>query len=138
MKNLFVFTVIILLFFAACKTSQDATKTQPILTQSPTRQNQPQNEDEKQKLMQMEYKPEVKQLSSKELLDLESLAMDKANLNCKKQILTNGSEPANPDDLVYIDEQLIMIEKYLKKMAPDSVRMSYFEKKFTEFLQNCM
>ncbi len=139
MKIKFLIPALAILLIFSCKTKKDAVSDQqPAVAPQQTNQL---TAEEKDKLLQSEYKPEVKsKVSEEEMNFLSNQAEEKANLTCKKQNIQkriDAGEQVDPSELTYIDSSLEEIDKLMTKFANEPVYMQYFEEKYAEFMKGC-
>jgi hypothetical protein len=139
MKIRFLIPTLAILLIFSCKTKKDAVSDQqPTVAPQQTKQL---TAEEKDKLLQSEYKPEVKsKVSAGDMEFLSQKAMEKANLTCKKQNIQkriDAGEQVDPSELSYIDSMLEEINKLMLKFAKEPTYMQYFEAKFAEYLKGC-
>ena len=139
MKIRILISALAILMLVSCKTKKDA-----VSDQQPAAAPQQTNQltaEEKDKLLQSEYKPEVKsKVSEEDMKFLSNQAEEKANLTCKKQNIQkriDAGEQVDPSEITYIDSLIEEINKMMSKFANESAYMQYFEEKFSIFLKEC-
>ncbi len=139
MKFRFLISAIAILLLVSCKSKKDAVSDQQPAV-APTHTNQL-TAEEKDKLLQSEYKPEVKsKVSDGDMEFLSKQAGEKANLTCKKQNIQkriDTGEQVDLSELTLIDSLLDEINKTMTKFANEPAYMQYFEEQFNKFLKEC-
>lgn len=139
MKIKFLISAMMILLLISCKTKKDVVSDQqPAVTPKQTNQL---TAEEKDKLLQSEYKPEVKtKVSEEDMNFLSNQAEEKANLTCKKQNIQkriDAGEQIDPSELTLIDALIEELNKMMTKFANEPAYMQYFEEKFNEYLKDC-
>ena len=139
MKKNYLILALVFFTILSCKTKKDAVSDQqPAFTPQQTNQL---TAEEKDKLLQSEYKPEVKsKVSEEDMKYLSNQAEEKANLTCKKQNIQkriDAGEQVDPSELTFIDSLIEEINKTVSKFANEPAYMQYFEEKFAGYLEGC-
>jgi hypothetical protein len=134
----FIFSAMILFGCVSHKASVEKKDVYPGKTQKQKHQT----EEERQKMLQSEYKPEehIKPINQDEENNLNALAMELAGYTCKKETFQNlidAGESINPDQIQYIDEMITKIYNKAKAIANDPVRWQIFESKYNQHLEQC-
>jgi hypothetical protein len=138
MKIRFLIWALAICVIVSCKSNKDIVANQP--PPQPPQQTKQLTDEEKDKLLQMEYKPAVKKLSEKDRNLLTSLAEEKATLMCKKQGLQKrieAGEQINPNEITMIDSLLEELNKKLTKFSSDPSFAQFFDEKFSKYLKGC-
>jgi len=138
MKIRILISVLAIILIVSCRTKKETANNQPTPQPQQTKELTP---EEKDKLLQSEYKPEVKsKVSDGDMEFLSKQAGEKANLTCKKQNIQkriDAGEQVDPSELTLIDSLLEEINKTMTKFANEPAYMQYFEEQFNKFLKEC-
>lgn len=137
MKIRILISLMALISLVSCRTKKETGNYQP----TPPQQRKELSEEERKKLVQTEYKPEVKsKVSEEDMKFLTNQAEEKANLTCKKQNIQkriNFGEQVDPSELTHIDSSIEEINNIMLKFASEPAYMQYFEEKFIEYVKEC-
>jgi len=139
MKLIRIVLFIAVIMITGCKTQKETVQKEII--NSPKKEKAI-SEEERQKMLQKEYKPEehAKPITADEESNLDALASDLANYTCKKEAvrkMIESGEITGTDQLTYLDEIISKIYDKARSVANDPVRWDLFEKKYNQYLQEC-
>ncbi|MBM3437285.1 MAG: hypothetical protein FJY07_13850 [Bacteroidetes bacterium] len=139
MKLIRIVLFIAVIMITGCKTQKETVQKEKI--NSPKKEKAI-SEEERQKMLQKEYKPEehAKPITADEENNLDALAGDLANYTCKKEAvrkMIESGEITGTDQLTDLDEIISKIYDKARSVANDPVRWDLFEKKYNQYLQEC-
>jgi hypothetical protein len=139
--RLFNLSALIIIFsLIACSVKKETVSNQ-LPTQTPPKKVNQLTEEEKNEMVQMEYKPEMKpKMSPAAMNQIALLAEEKANLVCKKNALQKRSESGeqiDPSEFSIIDSLIEEIDKRLSGYSKEPDYLTFFDQKFKEYLKAC-
>jgi hypothetical protein len=134
----FILAIIILMSLTSCKTKKETISSQP----TPSEQKKELTNGENQQMSQLEYIPEdhQKPLTLQGVQVLDNLALEKANMICKKQEFLKrieAGEKVDPSDMTKLDLMLEEFNQKIVKYENEPTYMQYFEEKLAENLKGC-